>query len=283
MTVSSFRVLRRVAGLFALAALFVVWFAPRDASGTPGTVYIATDVLKAIPDDDPDGVSSTLVINDPGKVADLDLGLGISHTFVGDLEVELKHVTPNDERSAVLFGPTGCILDEINVILDDEATEFVVNACSFPPPAVGGRLRPSNALAVFDGMDIAGTWILTVRDLVGGDVGTLQGWSLDIGQAAIAFEKRVAIPSGDSSCESDDVEPLDELTISLGDEVLWCFFISNVGDVDLNSPAGSFDADTLFGAGFGYELVRGLSITGDYESGEFTNWSIGFRLDLDER
>ena len=55
---------------------------------------------------------------------------------------------------------------------------------------------------------------------------------------------------------------------------------SGVGDVELN--AGEFDSDTLFSVGFGYELIRGLSITGDYESGEFSNWNIGFRLDLDE-
>ena len=55
---------------------------------------------------------------------------------------------------------------------------------------------------------------------------------------------------------------------------------SGVGDVDLST--GLFDADTLFGVGFGYELIRGLSITGDFESGEFSSWNIGFRLDLDE-
>lgn len=55
---------------------------------------------------------------------------------------------------------------------------------------------------------------------------------------------------------------------------------SGVGDVDLNT--GVMDTDTLFGVGFGYELIRGLSITGDYESGEFSSWNIGFRLDLDE-
>jgi len=55
---------------------------------------------------------------------------------------------------------------------------------------------------------------------------------------------------------------------------------SGVGDVDLNT--GEFDTDTLFAVGFGYELLRGLSITGDYESGEFSNWNFGFRLDLDE-
>jgi hypothetical protein len=55
---------------------------------------------------------------------------------------------------------------------------------------------------------------------------------------------------------------------------------SNVGDADLNTL--TLDSDTLYGVGFGYELVRGLSITGDFESGEFSNWNIGFRLDLDE-
>jgi hypothetical protein len=57
---------------------------------------------------------------------------------------------------------------------------------------------------------------------------------------------------------------------------------TNVGDVNLNANAGEFDSDTLFGVGFGYSLIRGLSITGDYESGEFSSWNIGFRLDLDE-
>ena len=55
---------------------------------------------------------------------------------------------------------------------------------------------------------------------------------------------------------------------------------TEVGDVDFSTRA--MDTDTLFGVGFGYELVRGLTITGDYESGQFSSWNIGFRLDLDE-
>ena len=55
---------------------------------------------------------------------------------------------------------------------------------------------------------------------------------------------------------------------------------SNVGAVDLST--GVLDSDTLFGVGFGYELVRGLSVIGDYEAGEFSSWNIGFRLDLSE-
>ena len=55
---------------------------------------------------------------------------------------------------------------------------------------------------------------------------------------------------------------------------------SALGDADLTT--GFFDSDILYGAGFAWELVRGLSIVGDYEAGEFSNWSVGFRLDLDE-
>ena len=55
---------------------------------------------------------------------------------------------------------------------------------------------------------------------------------------------------------------------------------SNVGDVDMTTL--ELDSDTLYSIGFAWELVRGFSIVGDYESGEFTNYAIGFRLDLDE-
>jgi len=55
---------------------------------------------------------------------------------------------------------------------------------------------------------------------------------------------------------------------------------TNVGDINLDALV--FDPDVLFGAGFGWQLVRGLSIVGDDESGEFASWSIGIRLDLDE-
>ena len=55
---------------------------------------------------------------------------------------------------------------------------------------------------------------------------------------------------------------------------------SNHADVDLTTS--EFDTGSLFGAGFGWQIVQGLSLVADYESGEFSSWSIGFRLDLDE-
>jgi hypothetical protein len=55
---------------------------------------------------------------------------------------------------------------------------------------------------------------------------------------------------------------------------------SNHADVDLN--ALEFDTGAFYGVGFGFEIVRGLALVGDFESGEITTWSLGFRLDLDE-
>ena len=55
---------------------------------------------------------------------------------------------------------------------------------------------------------------------------------------------------------------------------------TQVGDVDLNML--EFDSDTLYSIGFAWELVRGFSIVGDFESGEFSSYGLGFRLDLDE-
>jgi hypothetical protein len=53
-----------------------------------------------------------------------------------------------------------------------------------------------------------------------------------------------------------------------------------VGDADLTT--GIFDTDTLVGVGVAWELIRGFALVGDFESGEFSNLSIGFRLDLSE-
>jgi hypothetical protein len=53
-----------------------------------------------------------------------------------------------------------------------------------------------------------------------------------------------------------------------------------VGDADLTT--GFFDNDVLVGLGAYWEIVRGFSLVADFESGEFSSWSIGFRLDLDE-
>jgi hypothetical protein len=55
---------------------------------------------------------------------------------------------------------------------------------------------------------------------------------------------------------------------------------TDVGDIDLNTL--EFDSDMLYSVGFSWTVIRGLSIVGDFESGEFSSYALGFRLDLDE-
>ncbi len=55
---------------------------------------------------------------------------------------------------------------------------------------------------------------------------------------------------------------------------------ANAAELDLNTL--EFDSGALYGAGFSWQLVRGLAIVGDYETGEVDTWSLGFRLDMDE-
>lgn len=55
---------------------------------------------------------------------------------------------------------------------------------------------------------------------------------------------------------------------------------SNLGDADLTT--GFFDSDVLFGAGLAWQFIRGLHLIFEYEAGEFSNYTLGFRLDLDE-
>ena len=55
---------------------------------------------------------------------------------------------------------------------------------------------------------------------------------------------------------------------------------SNHASVDLNTL--EFDSGAFFGVGFSWEIVRGLALIGDYETGDVDSWAIGFRLDMDE-
>ena len=55
---------------------------------------------------------------------------------------------------------------------------------------------------------------------------------------------------------------------------------TDVGDIDLNTL--EFDSDTLYSIGFAWNVIRGFAIVGDFESGEFSSYALGFRLDLDE-
>lgn len=110
----------------------------------------------SIPDNTPAGITSAIAVNGSGAVRAIKVGVDITHTYIGDLRVEL--VGPAG-RSAVLHDRSGH--DRDNLI------------ATYTSAAQAG-------LAGFVGQSVQGAWTLRVADLAGRDVGKLNRWELEI-------------------------------------------------------------------------------------------------------
>jgi subtilisin family serine protease/subtilisin-like proprotein convertase family protein len=134
--------------------------------------YTSADVPKTIADNST--VTSVINITDAGVIADLDLQLDITHTFVGDLRAAL--IAPDGTRIS-LFSNIGSSGDNFrNTVFDDEAST-PISSGSAP---YTGSFRPTESFSVLDSKPITGVWTLEIRDTASGDVGTLNNWSLSV-------------------------------------------------------------------------------------------------------
>ena len=104
----------------------------------------------AIPDNNPTGINSTLDVPDSIDIFELSVAVNITHTYIGDLVVELRSPAGT---AAVLHNRSGGSTDNL--------------ITTFHPTS-------------FNGQNSAGTWTLHVRDLAGFDIGTLNTWTLTI-------------------------------------------------------------------------------------------------------
>jgi subtilisin-like proprotein convertase family protein/uncharacterized protein YvpB len=138
---------------------------------------------QGIPDDDPQGVTSTISIDDPRVILDLDVRLDASHSWISDLVFTLAHEETGKtitliDRPGIPDSNAGCSEDDIGAILDDEITGNVENKCSATAAAISGIYRPDQPLSSFDGEEIAGNWILRVSDHSQHDTGELNNWCI---------------------------------------------------------------------------------------------------------
>jgi carboxypeptidase D len=114
----------------------------------------AVDVPQAINDNST--TTSQLVVGTDVELADVQVALDISHTYIGDLIVTLT-------------SPTGT-----PVVLHNRgggSTHDIVGT-------YGVDLTPAESLAALAGEGSGGTWELSVSDNAGSDTGTLNSWSL---------------------------------------------------------------------------------------------------------
>jgi trypsin len=134
---------------------------------------------------------STIAVGSSGTITDLDVGLRITHTWVGDLKVTLTHVSTGttvilvDRPGTTVLPPPGssvgdfgCPGHDVDAIFDDEAAAPAEDMCLGTAPTIRGLVRPHHPLSAFDGESPGGTWRLTVVDEATGDTGFLEDWSL---------------------------------------------------------------------------------------------------------
>jgi subtilisin-like proprotein convertase family protein len=102
-----------------------------------------------IPDNDSQGISSVINVDQPGTVGKLYVKVDIDHTYIGDLQIRL-------------LGPDGT-----EAVLHDKEGSSEDN------------IKQTYLITDFDGKSIAGEWTLTVIDTANSDTGTLNSWSLE--------------------------------------------------------------------------------------------------------
>lgn len=142
--------------------------------------FVYGGVSAAIPDDGyPTAVASIqLTVADvPSAIQDVDVEVGITHTYVGDLRVTLAG--PGAQASLLGEAGAGCDGNNVLATFDDEASVSGDSQCG-NLPAISGSVDPETALSAFDGRSANGVWTLTVGDAYAEDLGAVDSFELHI-------------------------------------------------------------------------------------------------------
>lgn len=127
----------------------------------------------ALPIRDFQTTASSIKIGQDLPVAAVTVHVDITHTWDGDLVIQLK---APDGTLVTLFNRRGGSGHNIQATFDDQAATPIQNGTA----PFAGTFRPEKPLSAFAGKNAKGTWQLLVSDHAAGDIGTLNSWSLTI-------------------------------------------------------------------------------------------------------
>jgi subtilisin-like proprotein convertase family protein len=148
---------------------------PCTGAGDIPDVYSSSPGL-SIPDSNPAGISDTISVPSAAIIGDVNIGVAITHTWIGDLFFSVEH----PDGTVVTLWDRACgSEDNMDVLMDDDGDVLV---CAIPTV---GTYTPVSAdgtpLDVLNGKSAFGDWTFFVSDNAGGDLGTLDTWTIEIG------------------------------------------------------------------------------------------------------
>ena len=168
----------------------IVVFQSTTAEPLPGLQCSAgalCDNNQAIPDNSP-STPAVAFLNQIGAcpfVRSIRVGLNISHTYVGDLQVILD--PPNTAPFSLINRPNAaagnCSANDILATFelgDFPQAQTQCGQLGAGLRAIDGTVRPALGFPQVIGSNGQGAWSLEVRDYAGSDVGTLNDWSLEL-------------------------------------------------------------------------------------------------------
>jgi subtilisin-like proprotein convertase family protein len=122
----------------------------------PMVVAGAASPNRAIPDYPAGGITSAISLAGSGTVQAMTVHVEITHTYIGDLRVEL--LSPTNRRT-ILHNRAGGNTHDLTATYTSE-----------PPSVLGAQI----------GQPVQGSWVLRITDLARRDIGRLVKWSIEI-------------------------------------------------------------------------------------------------------
>jgi uncharacterized protein (TIGR03382 family) len=171
--------------LTALAGAALIATAASAGSGTFGGPITSVPIPDGITGGG-DGVPVFIDLNilDEGFIKDINVTMGLTHTWFGDLTISLTKMTGAGAGTSILFSD-GTPDDSSNLsglyTMDDEAaTTWDAAASAAGTTIAAGSYRPDGLLSSFDGLNMQGLWQLKIVDTFGADIGSINHFAISV-------------------------------------------------------------------------------------------------------
>ena len=147
--------------------------------------FTATDfsnnVIATVPNSE---ATVPLTISGGYSIGDINVSIGITHTWIGDIKVTLEGPESIGTPIITLLDIPCGDFQNINCVLDDNGDAV---PCS-GNPAVFGTIAPVDALSSLNTLPADGEWVLRVFDFNNEDGGTIDNFSINFCRVQVALD-----------------------------------------------------------------------------------------------